>query len=143
VTRRPVRELVDSVGSADFEPIVAKIIRHERIANSHECLLYARFHVEILRDLNLVVACPALLGHLPVITLLVVPALHAQFASIAGVCVAKNSGFDIVLDRCRQDFVVALIPDTHHSLRLLSRVLRPVGRNCRDDLFRILRAFHL
>jgi hypothetical protein len=102
-------ELVHSVGRTDFEPIVAKIIHHERIANSHECLLDARFHIEILRDLNLAVARPALLGHLPVVTLLVVAALHAQFVSIAGVCVAKDSGFDIVLDRCRQDFVAALI----------------------------------
>jgi hypothetical protein len=71
VTRRPVRELVDSVGSADFEPIVAKILRYESIADSHECLLNARFYIEIFRDLNLIAACATLLGHLPVVTLLV------------------------------------------------------------------------
>src|SRR5579864_647041 len=76
-TTKQGSELVHAVGRADFEPIVTKIFHDERIANSHECLLNARFHVEILRDLNLVVACPALLGHLPVITLLVVAALHA------------------------------------------------------------------
>src|ERR1700757_1622221 len=112
----PGSELVHSVGRADLEPAVTKIIHHERIANSHECLLNARFDVEILRDLDLVVACPALLGHLPVIALLVIPALHAQFVAIAGVCFAKNSGFDIVLDRSHQDFVVPLIPDTNRLL---------------------------
>src|SRR5580692_1793653 len=70
-TTKQGSELVHSVGRADFEPMVAKIFHHERIANSHECLLNARFDVEILRDLNLIVTRPALLGHLPVITLLV------------------------------------------------------------------------
>src|SRR5246127_4155 len=109
----PGSELVHSVGRADLEPAVTKIIHHERIANSHECLLNARFDVEILRDLNLVIACPALLGHLPVIALLVIPALHAQFVAIAGVRIAKDPGLDIVLDRRREGFVVPLIPDTH------------------------------
>src|SRR6266481_4166623 len=75
-TTKQVSELVHSVGRSDFEPFVAKITHHERVANSHECLLDARFDVEILRDLDLVVARPALLGHLSVIALLVIPALH-------------------------------------------------------------------
>lgn len=34
-------EAVDSVGRADFEPLVAQIVHPQGVADSHECLLDA------------------------------------------------------------------------------------------------------